>query len=52
MDVVGPNDLTWNEKYLSTLFVHIGPTRVAHLAAFHPSSRAGQGALLRFLLTL
>ena len=31
---------------------HIGPTRVAHLAAFHPSSRAGQGALLRFLLTL
>ncbi len=25
------------------------PTRTAMLAAFHPSSRAGQGALLRFL---
>ncbi|MBZ0150802.1 MAG: hypothetical protein K8J09_04660 [Planctomycetes bacterium] len=28
------------------------PTRTAVLAGFHPSSRAGQGALLRFLRTL
>lgn len=28
------------------------PTRTAMLAGFHPSSRAGQGALLRFLRTL
>lgn len=25
------------------------PARTAHLAGFHPGSRAGQGALLRFL---
>jgi len=31
---------------------HLGSARVAHLAGFHPGSRAGQGALLRFLLTL
>ncbi|MCB9889866.1 MAG: hypothetical protein H6836_09845 [Planctomycetes bacterium] len=28
------------------------PTRTAHLAAFHPGSRAGAGALLRFLRNL
>ena len=31
---------------------HLGVVRVAHLNAYHPSSRAGQGALMRFLLTL
>ena len=29
-----------------------GPVRTARLAGFHPGSRAGQGALLRFLRTL
>lgn len=28
------------------------PTRTAHLAGFHPGSRAGTGALLRFLRNL
>lgn len=28
------------------------PTRTAHLAGFHPGSRAGAGALLRFLRNL
>src|SRR5690606_23188556 len=28
------------------------PTRTAHLAAFHPTSRAATGALLRFLRNL
>ncbi|MGC6487461.1 MAG: hypothetical protein ACON4Z_07440 [Planctomycetota bacterium] len=31
---------------------HLGGRRVAHLQAYHPGSRAGQGALLRFLVTL